>query len=71
MIRKLVLTLLVLSATISFDLPSTDAAPISSRNPYRSFNLSGVNYGSVRWEQSHGRRGHAYVDHRGMLFRRR
>lgn len=32
------------------------AAPvlaISPQNPYRSFNLSGINYGSMRWEQQH------------------
>ena len=25
---------------------------VSPRNPYRSFNLSGVNYGSMRWERT-------------------
>jgi len=29
------------------------AAAISPRNPYRSFNLSGINYGSMRWERTH------------------
>ena len=34
------------------------AAAISPQNPYRSFNLSGINYGSMQWEraQRHGRR---------------
>lgn len=34
------------------------AAAISPQNPYRSFNLSGVNYGSMQWEraQREGRR---------------
>jgi hypothetical protein len=34
------------------------ASAISPQNPYRSFNLSGVNYGSMQWEraQREGRR---------------
>lgn len=34
------------------------AAAISPQNPYRSFNLSGINYGSMQWEraQREGRR---------------
>ena len=36
----------------------TPAAAISPQNPYRSFNLSGINYGSMQWEraQREGRR---------------
>ncbi|MFM9058492.1 MAG: hypothetical protein ACKOSQ_05155 [Planctomycetaceae bacterium] len=35
------------------------ALAISPQNPYRSFNLSGVNYGSMQWEraQREGKRG--------------
>ncbi|MGI9453150.1 MAG: hypothetical protein ACR2NE_01170 [Pirellulales bacterium] len=29
------------------------AEAISPRNPYRTFNLGGVNYGSMRWERTH------------------
>jgi hypothetical protein len=25
---------------------------VSPRNPYRSFNLSGINYGSMQWERA-------------------
>lgn len=32
---------------------ATPALAISPGNPYRSFNLSGINYGSMRWEQQH------------------
>ncbi len=34
------------------------ASAISPQNPYRSFNLSGINYGSMQWEraQREGRR---------------
>ncbi len=30
----------------------SEARAVSPRNPYRSFNLSGINYGSMRWEQA-------------------
>jgi hypothetical protein len=28
------------------------ARAVSPRNPYRSFNLSGINYGSMQWERA-------------------
>jgi hypothetical protein len=31
---------------------TAEARAVSPRNPYRTFNLSGVNYGSMRWEQA-------------------
>ena len=47
--------------------------PISYNNPYRSFNLSGVNYGSMQWERQHHTRG--AISHwsrgGGLLGRRR
>ena len=48
-----------------------DAITISPRNPYRSFNISGINYGSMQWEKSH--RHSYYSHHRGgrTIFRRR
>ena len=45
------LTLLV-GTVITITGLSTTAFAVSPRNPYRSFNLSGVNYGSMRWEQA-------------------
>ncbi|MGB8853488.1 MAG: hypothetical protein WCC69_07985 [Pirellulales bacterium] len=33
-------------------LPATPAFAISPQNPYRSFNLSGINYGSMQWERA-------------------
>jgi hypothetical protein len=30
----------------------SEAQAVSPQNPYRSFNLSGVNYGSMRWERA-------------------
>ena len=40
------------------------AEAISPQNPYRSFNLSGINYGSMQWEraQREGRRVWPYSD---------
>ncbi len=45
-------------------IAATPAAAISPRNPYRSFNLSGINYGSMQWEraQREGRRVWPYYD---------
>jgi hypothetical protein len=31
---------------------AVSAEAVSPRNPYRTFNLGGVNYGSMRWEQA-------------------
>lgn len=71
MIRTLLLALVVFVAIGMLNAQFADAAPrISPNNPYRSFNISGINYGSVRWEQSHGRRGHSFTTHRGLRFRR-
>ncbi len=52
MARVFYSSILVLAFVISFDRPSAQAQ-ISRENPYRSFNISGVNYGSMRWEEQH------------------
>lgn len=70
--RKLFLAVLTAAA---FSLPLASAAtagPISPNNPYRSFNLTGVNYGSMRWEQSN-RQGRVRAANTSSwrLFRRR
>ncbi len=31
---------------------TSPALAVSPRNPYRSFNLSGINYGSMQWERA-------------------
>ena len=31
---------------------AVEARAVSPRNPYRSFNLSGLNYGSMQWERA-------------------
>jgi hypothetical protein len=33
---------------------SASAAIISRNNPYRSFNVSGVNYASMQWQRKYG-----------------
>jgi hypothetical protein len=52
--RAVLLPVVALAVVIA----ATPAAAISPQNPYRSFNLSGVNYGSMQWEraQRQGRR---------------
>ena len=32
--------------------PESSAQPISPKNPFRSYNISGVNYGSQQWEKA-------------------
>ena len=55
MLRKIILGLFVVAATAG--LASTSSAVIISKNnPYRSFNISGINYGSMNWERTHGNR---------------
>lgn len=31
---------------------AAEARAVSPRNPYRTFNLSGLNYGSMQWEKA-------------------
>lgn len=49
--------LVLILAAISFldaAFPQAIAAqPISPKNPFRSYNISGVNYGSQQWEKAH------------------
>ncbi len=42
---------LTLATGLLLAVPTT-AEAVSPRNPYRTFNLGGVNYGSMRWEQA-------------------
>lgn len=54
MLRKTILGLFVVAATAGLASTSSAAGPISKNNPYRSFNISGINYGSMNWERTHG-----------------
>ena len=71
MVRALFFSLVALVGVGVVDVRPVEAAPrLSPNNPYRSFNISGVNYGSMQWEQSH--RGTSMRARRsGLFFRRR
>lgn len=48
--------LLILLCFVAVCIEGTaEAGPMSLQNPYRSFNLSGINYGSEQWERDHAR----------------
>ena len=48
----------VLLSAVALAVLAAPAQAISPQNPYRTFNLSGINYGSMQWErdQRAGRR---------------
>ena len=48
MLRRLLLPIVGLAAALA----ATPSAAVSQQNPYRSFNLSGINYGSMQWERA-------------------
>ena len=48
-----VLALLCAAAVTAMMPSSAHAITIHRNNPFRSFNTSGVNYGSMQWEKSH------------------
>jgi hypothetical protein len=53
-ITRLILAAVALSGLLGApDL--AQAQIISPKNPYRSFNISGINYGSMQWERAHRR----------------
>lgn len=56
MTRKLLLSLLLLALAAVCDPRPAQAIEISRNNPYRSFNISGINYGSMQWERDHRRK---------------
>jgi hypothetical protein len=72
---KLSKSLLVLFAltVIGMALPHTASAqPISPKNPFRSYNIGGVNYGSQQWEKARRAKAKASPNLRGgRVFMRR
>lgn len=52
--RSLRFAVMIAAATAVAGFCST-ASAVSPNNPYRTFNLSGINYGSMRWEQAQQR----------------
>jgi hypothetical protein len=57
--RHLAVAVVAMAASLAVADP---ARAVSPRNPYRSFNLSGINYGSMQWEraQQQGKRAWPY-----------
>jgi hypothetical protein len=47
-------TFWILALLASVLLTTPVHAGISWNNPYRSFNISGLNYGSMEWEKKYG-----------------
>lgn len=70
MVRSFILGLFAVAAVIGMSA-SSDAARISRNNPYRSFNISGINYGSMNWERTHGQRSSSNNFRSGSYFRGR
>ena len=56
MTRRWMLFLLLLAAASFLSARSAAAQAISPDNPYRGYNISGVNYASMQWERSHSRK---------------
>ena len=46
------LLLIAIATGLAVAMSAGEAEAVSPRNPYRTFNLIGVNYGSMRWEQA-------------------
>ncbi len=73
MTRAFAFSLALLFALLFFGAGSAHAGLISNNNPYRSFNISGVNYGSMQWERKYGNRSNNPWNRgrsNGRLFRR-
>jgi hypothetical protein len=51
MFRRHLLPLLVAASAAFLTLPVSPALARNPPNPYSSFNLSGINYGSMQWER--------------------
>lgn len=53
MLRPLVFSLFLVVVAALAEARPAFAGAISPQNPYKSFNISGVNYGSMEWERTH------------------
>ncbi len=63
--------LLVLAAVSFLDVRSAPAQQISPQNPFRSYNISGVNYGSQQWERSQANKPPSSPRNGRIIIRRR
>jgi hypothetical protein len=50
---KCLCTWALVGAALLAGISSSYAAPTSRNNPYRSFNITGINYGAQQWERAH------------------
>jgi hypothetical protein len=50
--RSVMIWPLIVCLAFLIETPTAEAARISRRNPFRSYNVHGVNYGSQQWERS-------------------
>ena len=57
-LRRVVVVGLLIAAVGAVPAAAAGQFTISPNNPYRSFNISGINYGSMQWERQH--RGTSY-----------
>ena len=55
MLRTSILVAATLVAALAFDAQPASARYISRGNPQANFNISGITYGSMKWEKDHGR----------------
>jgi hypothetical protein len=68
--RRWILSLLFLVAAGFHDVGPAQAEVISQDNPYRSYNISGVNYASMQWERSHKGKSSSRNRNNGWFIRR-
>jgi hypothetical protein len=68
MSRKFYVAVIVGLAASFFSAGESSGAAVSPRNPYRSFNISGINYASMQWEKQHRK---STYHRSGGIFRRR
>jgi hypothetical protein len=68
MSRKFYVAVIVGLVASFFSAGESSGAVVSPRNPYRSFNISGINYASMQWEKQHRK---STYQRSGGIFRRR
>jgi len=71
MLRTIFLLTVSVAVVLLYNGQTADARIISFGNPSSSFNISGVNYGSMKWEREHGNRRSLFRGFRRSSFRRR
>lgn len=68
MLQRLCVAVIVGLAVSISSVGESEGAVVSPRNPYRSFNISGINYASMQWEKQHRK---STYHRSGGIFRRR